>query len=131
MAQKNKTYNLEPRTIKFSGDVISFLKKLKRDAINSPLINQLVRSSTSVGANYCEANGASSKKDFKNKIYICKKECKETKYWLEIIARANEEHANQCRILWKEAQELTMVFSKIILTLENKESTKSKTKSGI
>ena len=126
MTKKPGTYDLEPRTIKFSGDVISFLKKLKRDAINSPLINQLVRSSTSVGANYCEANGASSKKDFKNKIYICKKECKETKYWLEIIARANEKHANQCRILWKEAQELIMIFSKIILTLENKENTKPK-----
>ncbi|MCX6761716.1 MAG: four helix bundle protein [Candidatus Moranbacteria bacterium] len=120
MTKKSENYNLEPRTIKFSGDVISFLKKLKRDAINSPLINQLVRSSTSVGANYCEANGASSRKDFKNKIYICKKECKETKYWLEIIARANEEHADQCRVLWKEAQELTMIFSKIILTLEKK-----------
>ena len=115
-------FDLETRTIKFSGDVLVFVRKIKRDVINNPLIGQLVRSATSIGANYCEANGASSRKDFKNKIYICKKECKETKYWLEIIARANTEHQEQCRILWKEAQELTMIFSKIILTLEKKES---------
>ncbi|MBU2028691.1 four helix bundle protein, partial [Patescibacteria group bacterium] len=63
---------------------------------------------------------ASSRKDFKNKIYICKKECKETKYWLEILAEANPEIKNSCRELWKEAQELTLIFSKTILTLEGK-----------
>jgi len=66
------------------------------------------------------ANGASSKKDFKNKIYICKKEAKETKYWLQIISIANPEQKDQARKLWKEAHELTLIFSKIILTLEEK-----------
>ncbi|MDO8551065.1 MAG: four helix bundle protein [bacterium] len=66
-----------------------------------------------MGANYCEANGASSKKDFRNKIFICKKEAKETKYWLRMLARAVEDLAGECRRLWKEAQELTMIFSKI------------------
>lgn len=120
MDKNEDKYNLEARTVKFSGDIIIFLKQLKRDVINNPIINQLVKSATSIGANYCEANGASSRRDFKNKIYICKKECKETKYWLEIIAKSNPEHIEQCRGLWKEAQELTLIFSRIILTLENR-----------
>lgn len=113
-------YNLEDRTIKFSEEIIKFVKRLKKDIINIPLISQLVRSATSIGANYCEANGASSKKDFKNKIYICKKEAKETKYWLQIIARANGDYKEECRKLWKEAQELTLIFSKITITLKGK-----------
>ncbi|MFH1048383.1 MAG: four helix bundle protein [Patescibacteria group bacterium] len=119
----NKTsakYNLETRTMKFSEDIIIFVSKLSKNNINNPLINQLIRSATSIGANYCEANGASSKKDFKNKIYICKKEAKETKYWLQLISISNPEHKEQCRKLWKEAQELTLIFSKIVLTLEGK-----------
>jgi four helix bundle protein len=115
-----KENNLEIRTAKFSGKVIVFVKNLKRDIINNPLISQLVRAATSIGANYCESQGSSSKKDFKNKLYICKKEYKETKYWLEIIAKSNPEHTEECRRLWKEAQELTLIFSKSILTLEAK-----------
>jgi four helix bundle protein len=73
---KNR-YNLEERTAKFSEEIINFSRLLKRDLINTPLVSQLVRSGTSIGANYMEANGASSRKDFKNKIYICKKEARE------------------------------------------------------
>jgi four helix bundle protein len=118
---KSLNYNLEKRTAEFSGEIISLVRTLKRDIVNNPLISQIVRSGTSIGANYCEANGASSRKDFKNKIYICKKECKETKYWLEVIAKANPENKELCRKLWKEAQELTMIFSKITLTMENRD----------
>jgi len=117
MQNKN---DLEKRTTKFGSEVILFVKELKRDVINLPLINQIVRSSTSIGANYREATGASSRKDFKNKLFICKKECKETKHWLEIIAGANPEHKDPCRILWKEAQELTLIFSQAIITIEKK-----------
>lgn len=67
-------YDLEERTAKFGEAVIDFVKTLKQNSINSPLISQIVRSATSIGANYCEANNASSKKDFRNKIFICKKE---------------------------------------------------------
>ncbi|HLM84364.1 MAG TPA: four helix bundle protein [Candidatus Bathyarchaeia archaeon] len=119
MSEKAANYDLEIRTSKFSEDVIVFVKKIKKDIVNIPLINQLVRSATSIGANYCEAHGASSKKDFKNKLYICKKEAKETKYWLQIIAKSNPEHSEECRRHWKEVQELTLIFSKAILTLEN------------
>ena len=117
----NYKNDLEERTLKFSKDIIKFSKKIRRDLINSPMISQLVRSATSIGANYCEAGGASSRKDFRNKIYICKKECRETKYWLELIAENNQEIRKELRKLWKEVHELTLIFSKTILTLENKE----------
>ena len=120
MTKYPEKYNLEQRTLKFSGEIILFIKELNKNIINTPLINQLIRSATSIGANYCEANGASSKKDFHNKIYICKKECKETKYWLELIAKANSKQTEKCRKLWKEAQELTLIFSKIAQTLKDK-----------
>ncbi len=116
----SKDYDLENRTSRFSENVIVFLRTLKKDIINTPLINQLVRSATSIGANYFEANGAASQKDFKNKICICKKEARETKYWLELIAKSNPERKEKCRELWKEAQELTLIFSKIIITINNK-----------
>ena len=106
-------YDLEERTAKFGENIIDFVKTLKRDDINKPLITQIVRSSTSVGANYMEANQASSKKDFKNKIFICRKESNETKHWLRMIARNNEEKSNDCKKLWKEAHELTLIFAKI------------------
>ena len=113
-------YDLEERTIKFSEDIIVFIKTIKLNVINRPIINQLIRSATSVGANYCEANGASSKKDFKNKIHICKKEAKETKYWLQLLAKTNSEKKQKIRNLWQEAQELTLIFSKVIFTLNSK-----------
>jgi four helix bundle protein len=116
----NNKYNLEDRTAKFSEDIIIFLKTIKKDIISAPLISQLIRSATSIGANYCEANGACSKKDFKNKISICKKEAKETKYWIQLIAKTIPEKTDECRKLWKEAQELTLIFSKIVLST-NKE----------
>ena len=76
MTKTPENFNLEKRTAGFSEEVIIFAKQIKRDVVNLPMISQFVRSATSVGANYCEANGASSRKDFKNKIYICKKEAK-------------------------------------------------------
>ena len=78
-----------------------------------PLISQIIRSSTSIGANYMEANQASSKKDFNNKIRICQKESNETKHWLRMIASASPEYKEKCRQFWQEAHELTLIFSKI------------------
>lgn len=113
MSKFSKKFDLEERTSVFSERIIDLCKKAPKDIITSPIINQLVRAGTSIGANYCEANGASSKKDFKNKIFICKKESKETKYWLRILARSVQELTDECRELWREAQEFTMMFSKI------------------
>ena len=105
MNENKKQYDLEDRTSKFSEDMIVFLSGIEKNIITIPIISQLVRSATSIGANYCEANGASSKKDFKNKIYICKKEAKETKYWLQLISKSIPSVTEECRIYWKEAQE--------------------------
>ena len=119
MTEKNTKYNLEERTSRLGEDTILFCRKIKQDTITRPLISQLIRSATSIGANYCEANGACSKKDFKNKIYICKKESQESKYWLHMISVACPEHKEEARKLWKEVQELTLIFGKIVSTLKN------------
>lgn len=104
---------MEERTARFGERIIELCKNAPKNVVTTPIINQLVRSGTSIGANYCEANGASSKKDFKNKIFICKKEAKETKYWLRMLAKAADELKDECRLLWQEAQEYTLIFSKI------------------
>ncbi len=78
----NKKWNLEERTAKFGENVILFCKKVQRDPITDPLITQLVKAGTSVGANYCEADDAESKKDFKHKIGIVKKESHESKHFI-------------------------------------------------
>lgn len=109
----NKNYNLEKRTLEFSKAVVVFCKKVKINLINKNIIEQLLRAVTSTGANYCEANGASSKKDFKNKISICKKEAKETRYWLIILKTAIPEKTDEINILLKESHELLLIFSKI------------------
>ena len=107
-------YDLEERTAQFGEDIIKLCKTVRQDVINRPILTQLVRSATSVGANYMEANSASSKKDFKHKIFICKKECQETKHWLRMAATCIPENAGALRNLWKEAQELTLIFGRII-----------------
>ncbi|MFA6421868.1 MAG: four helix bundle protein [Candidatus Buchananbacteria bacterium] len=106
-------YDLEERTAKFGERVIIFIKSINDNYVNRPLISQIVRSSTSIGANYMEANQGSSKKDFANKIRICQKEANETKHWLRMVAIANDDKKEIFRILWKEAHELTLIFSKI------------------
>jgi len=118
MNKVNNNYNLEERIAKFGEDIIRFCKTIKQDAITRPIINQLVRSGAGVGANYMEANAASSKKDFKNKIYICKKEIQETKHWLRMVAVAVPGEREESRKLWREAQELTLIFGKIISSLK-------------
>lgn len=107
------TYDLEERTAVFAEKIVDICKKASKTAILIPIATQLLRSGTSIGANYTEANGASSKKDFKNKIFICKKEGKETMYWLRILAKADDTLKDECKILWKEAKEGTLIFSKI------------------
>ena len=116
-SNKDSKFDLEERTAKFSESVIDFLKRIKKDIANESIIRQLIRSATSVGANYCEANNASSKNDFRNKIFICKKEANETKYWIRMITNTNPELKEDARKLWKEAQELNLIFQKIVNSL--------------
>ena len=91
MTQFEKKYDLEERTADFSGELIMLCKLCPKDIITIPILNQLIRSGTSIGANYREANGGSSKRDFQNKVFICKKEAKETLYWLELIGKTIED----------------------------------------
>lgn len=107
-------YDLEERSAKFGESVIGFSKSLPSNSINNPLINQFIRAGTSVGANYCEANEASSKKDFCHKISIARKEAKETMHWLRMISYANPDKKAECREIWKEAHELVLIFSAIL-----------------
>jgi len=120
MSQLPNNYNLEERTAKFGESVIMFCKNTAQDTINKPIMNQLIRSATSVGANYMEANGASSRKDFSNKIFICKKEAQETKHWFRMMSQCNPEKRDELRKMWQEAQELTMIFQKITNSLRSK-----------
>ena len=78
--------------------------------ITLPLIGQLIGSGTSVGSNYCEADCAESRKDFEHKLGICKKEAKETKHWLRMIAKCVPELADDAKVLWKESNELQFIF---------------------
>lgn len=106
-------YDLEERAAKFGEKMIKFCKTIKLDSLTRPLVTQAVRSSTSVGANYMEANQGSSRKDFKNKIRISQKEANETKHWLRMLAIAIPDKKERCRELWREAHELTLIFAKI------------------
>ena len=118
MTKLSNNYDLEERTAKCGENIINFCRNAKEDIITRPIINQIIRSGTSIGANYMEANGASSKKDFRNKIFICKKEAQETKHWLRMMAKCFPEKDNEIKKLWNEAQELTMIFHKIVSTMD-------------
>src|SRR5260221_6686807 len=106
-------FDLEERTTQFDETVIVFAKKIPKNPVTLPLISQFVRSGTSVGANYCEADDATSKKDFKHKICICRKEARETKLWLRMVAAAEPELKIEARKLWQEAKELHLIFAAI------------------
>ena len=114
LEKSKRKYDLEERTAKFTEDVIDFVKILPRDSRFAGPVSQLVNATSSVGANYCEADDAQSKKDFCHKIAICKKESRESKYWLRVIAKIFPESQTAARVLWKEAQELNLIFASII-----------------
>src|ERR1017187_2128866 len=106
-------FDLEERTALFGEAVIRFAKIIPKNPVATPLISQIVRSGTSVGANYCEADDAVSKKDFKNKIGTCRKKARDTKLWLRMIAAAEPELKVEARKLWQEAKELHLIFAAI------------------
>jgi four helix bundle protein len=110
----DEKFDLEERTARFGETVIRFAKRIPVNPVTQRLISQLVGAATSVGANYGEANDAESKKDFRHKIGICRKESKETKHWLRMIAVAEPDLSDDARPLWQEAKELNLIFGKII-----------------
>jgi len=115
MFQTNKQFNLEERTYQFAKRVRIFLKKIPRTISNIEDGKQLARSSGSVGANYIEANEALSKKDFRMRVKISKKEAKESRYWLRLIDTRNSKETNKEREdLINESTELMKIFGSIL-----------------
>jgi four helix bundle protein len=108
-----KTYDLEDRTALFGEKIIKFCKEISQDAITRPLITQLIRCAMSIGANYCEADDADSKKDFRHKIAIVKKECRESKHFIRMVVAAVPELNQEAKPLWQEAKELHLIFNSI------------------
>ena len=108
-------YDLEERTLQFAKDVRLFVKTLPNTTANIEDSRQVVKASGSVGANYREANEALSKKDFKMRIKICRKESKESAYWLRLINETNNlKNAEEAERLRQEANELKKIFSSIL-----------------
>lgn len=117
---KNPKYDLEERSAKLGEQVIIFAKKIPVTLITQRLIPQLVGAGTSISSNYCEADDAESGKDFVHKLGICKKEARETKNVLRMIAIAVPELKDEARILWQEAHELNLIFNAIIKKIRDK-----------
>jgi four helix bundle protein len=105
--------DLGERTVRFGEAIIRFAKKIPHNSVNNRLIDQLVGAGTSVGANYCEADDAVSGKEFKQKIGTCRKESKESMFFLRMVATAEEGLAAEARVLWREAKELNLIFGAI------------------
>lgn len=113
--QNSKHYNLEKRTSKFARGYRIFIKKIPRTTGNIEDGKQLVRASGSVGANYIETNEALSKKDFLMRIKICRKESKESQYWLLLLnVNNNSELENERKNLAQEATEPMNIFGAIL-----------------
>ena len=108
-------YDLEERTFQFAKAVRLFVKTLPNTTANLEDGKQVIKASGSVGANYREANEALSKKDFVMRIKICRKEAKESAYWLRLINETNDlNNADEARRLIQEANELKKIFSSIL-----------------
>ena len=108
-----KRYDLEERTASFGEMVIRFSKQIPVNEITKPIISQLVRAATSVGANYFEADDAGTNKEFRYRISLCKRESRESKHWLRMVATAAPEFKDAARPLWQEAKELHLIFAAI------------------
>lgn len=110
----NKPYDLEERTFKYAKDIFSFINNCPKTIINSEVERQLIRSSGSVGANYIEAREALSKKDFALRVKICRKEVKESIYWLKLIELKDKVTENKRQLLITESTELLKIFANIV-----------------
>ena len=120
-----RSYDLEQRTQELGKQVFLLVKRVSVGIYTRNIIQQVLRSATSIAANYMEADVAESKKDFLHKIGICKKEAKETTYWLSILALAEPALETPCCEARQEAHELMLIFSSIVTrTRQNQGSLK-------
>lgn len=111
---KSKQYDLEERTLLFAKEVIGFSNQLPKTLANVEILKQVIRSSGSVGANYIEANEALSKKDFVMRIKICRKESKETRYWLRLLELGSDGLEEKRQSLVNESTEIMKIFGAIL-----------------
>ena len=111
---QNQLFDLEDRTLHFAKNCIDLTKMIMRDAVNIELINRLIRESSSVGANYREANDSLAKKEFYHRIGISRRESKESKCWLELLAHSNTKYTEKITPLIDEALQLLKIFSAIV-----------------
>ena len=110
----SKQYSLEDRTLEFAKMVIRLSKELPNNTVNFKLIDQIIRSAGSIGANYREANDSLGKKDFIHRLRISRKEAKETTFWLELILEANPNLRDNIDKLIDESRQLRNILSSII-----------------
>ena len=106
-------FDLEERTARFGEAVIGFAKKVPLNDVTRPLVSQLVRAATSIGANYAEADDCDSKKDFRFKIGLCRREARETKHWVRMVVASEQQLRDEARTIWQEAKELNLIFGAI------------------
>ena len=121
----DRSYILRESTVAFSKNVIEFCKQEKLTAVNRPIIDQLLRSATSIGANYAEADNAGSRTDFRNKIFIAKKEAAETKYWLNLMLDLTANPV-ACQRLLTDFHHILMTLQKVVNTLANRSQSAAK-----
>jgi four helix bundle protein len=114
MESGGSRFDLEERTAVFGESVIAFAKRVPVNGVTIPLIPQVVRAATSVGANYCEADEAGTRKEFRYRISVCKREARETKFQIRMIVAAEPDLRDAGRPLWQEAKELTLIFAAIL-----------------
>lgn len=112
-SETRRVFDLAERTARFGEDAVRFARRIPPDPVSIPLIRQLVRAATSIGANYCEADEAGSRKEFRYRISVSCRESRESKHWLRMLAVAAPDHKEDARILWKEAHELNLIFAAI------------------
>lgn len=114
MEAEKKKYDLEERTLTFSMDIRDFIKVCPKSLTNTVYMRQLARSSSSIGANYIEANDSIGEKDKLMRIRICRKEAKESVYWLKLIDNNSEHKRSE---LLREANELMLILGAILKKL--------------
>ena len=110
----SKPYDLEERTIKYARDVFAFVSLCPKTLVNNELVKQVIRSAGSVGANYIEVRESLGKKDQTMRIRICRKEVKESRYWLQLFETKGEDLENKRQKLINESSELLKIFTAII-----------------
>jgi four helix bundle protein len=111
--ESGNRFDLEERTAAFGERAVRFAKCIPVTSVTSPLIPQLVNAATSIGANYCDADDAGSRKEFRYRVSLSKRESRETKHWLRMVVAAEPALKEEARPLWQEAKELNLIFSAI------------------